>query len=69
MNEEEKHSSILKLSSIGRRTAGMYPTLKEFREALKSGRVFGDYEKRVVIIGSDNLHIEYLFVKEKADRQ
>ena len=47
----------------------MYPTLKEFRQALSAGRVFGDYERRVVIIGSDNLHIEYLFVKEEADRQ
>ena len=28
-------------------------------------RVFGDYEKRVIIISSDNLHIEYLFVREK----
>ncbi len=26
--------------------------------------VFDDYEKRVAIIGSDNQHIEYLFVRE-----
>jgi len=39
-------------------------TFRDFKNALDIGRVFGDYEKRVVIIGSDNQHIEYLFVQE-----
>ena len=69
MNKEEKHSKVLELSSIGSRTAGTYPTLKDFKDALESDRVFGDYEKRVVIIGSDDLHIEYLFVREDRNQQ
>ena len=64
MTEREKHSKILELSSIGKLTAGRYPTFKEFKEALDAERVFGDYDKRVVIISTDNLHIEYLFVRE-----
>ena len=65
MNNEEKYSRLLGLSSIGKRTSGAYPTLRDFRDALDASRVFGDYERRVVIIGSDNLHIEYLFVREE----
>ncbi len=65
MNENEKYSIILELSSVGKLTAGTYPTLKDFRDALATDRVFGDYEKRVIIISSDNRHIEYLFVREE----
>jgi hypothetical protein len=64
MDEKDKYSRILELSSIGKSTAGTYPTLKDFMSALDTDRVFGDYEKRVVIISSDNQHIEYLFVRE-----
>ena len=64
MNENEKYSKILELSSVGKRTAGNYPTFKDFRDALDTDRVFGDYEKRVIIISSDNRHVEYLFVQE-----
>ncbi len=65
MNENEKYSRILELSSVGKLTAGNYPTFKDFKDALGTDRVFGDYEKRVIIISSDNLHIEYLFVREE----
>lgn len=64
MNEEEKYSKLLELSSIGRQTAGIYPTFKEFKDALDTDRVFGDYEKRIVIISTDNQRVEYLFVRE-----
>lgn len=65
MNEKDKYSRLLELSSVGKLTAGRYPTLKDFRNALDTNRVFGDYKKRVAIISSDNLHIEYLFVQEE----
>ena len=65
MNEQEKYSRILELSSVGKKTAGTYPTFKDFKDALDTDRVFGDYKKRVIIISSDNLHIEYIFVREK----
>ncbi len=68
MNENEKYSRILELSSVGKLTTGNYPTFRDFRNALDTDRVFGDYEKRVIIISSDNLHIEYLFVREKDDK-
>ena len=64
MDEKDKYSRLLELSSIGKSTAGTYPTFKDFIDALDTDRVFGDYEKRVVIISSDNQHIEYLFVRE-----
>ena len=64
MNENEKYSKILGLSSVGKRTAGTYPTFREFKDALDTDRVFGDYDKRVSIISSDNRHVEYLFVRE-----
>jgi len=64
VNENEKYSRILELSSVGKLTIGTYPTFKNFKDALDTDRVFGDYEKRVIIISSDNLHIEYLFVRE-----
>jgi len=69
MNKEEKYSRVLELSSIGKMTVGTYPTLQDFKDALESDRVFGDYERRVVIIGSNNLHIEYLFVKEDRNQR
>ncbi len=65
MNENEKYSRLLELSSVGKLTAETYPIFKDFKDALDTDRVFGDYEKRVVIVSSDNLHIEYLFVREK----
>ena len=64
MNENEKYSRILELSSIGKSTVGTYPTFRDFKDALDTDRVFGDHEKRVIIISSDNRHIEYLFVRE-----
>ncbi len=64
MNENEKYSRILGLSSIGKRTAGTYPTFKDFKDALDTDRVFGDYDKRAVIISSDSRDVEYLFVQE-----
>jgi hypothetical protein len=68
VNENEKYSRILELSSVGKKTAGTYPTFKDFKGALDTDRVFGDYEKRVIIISSDNRHVEYLFVREKDDK-
>ena len=64
MNEREKYSKLLELSSIGTLTTGEYPTFKEFKEALDTNRVFGDYEKRIVIISTDNQRVEYLLVRE-----
>ena len=65
MNDQEKYSRILELSSVCVATAGTYPTFKDFRDALDTDRVFGDYKKRVIIISSDNRHVEYLFVREE----
>ena len=64
MNENEKYSRILELSSVGKLTTGTYPTFRDFKDALDTDRVFGDYDKRAVIISSDSRHIEYLFVRE-----
>ena len=63
MTIEDKHARILKLSSIGKLTTGTYPTFREFKDALENNRVFGDYEKRVVIMGNDN-NIQYIFALE-----
>ena len=60
MNENEKYSRMLELSSVGNRT-GAYPTFRDFKDALDTDRVFGDYDKRVIIINSDNRHVEYLY--------
>ena len=68
MNAMCKYSRMIELSSIGKATAGTYPTFEEFKKALDTARVFGDYEKRIVIISPDNLHIEYLFVREEGVR-
>ena len=68
MNVVSKYSRMIELTSIGKATAGTYPTFEEFRIALDTARVFGDYEKRVVIISPDNLHIEYLFVREQGEQ-
>lgn len=40
MNEREKYSKLLELSSIGELTAATYPTFKEFKDALDTNRVF-----------------------------
>ena len=63
MTVEEKYSKILKLRSVGNLTAGTYPTLREFQDALENNRVFGDYEKRVVIMSNDphDHSIQYIF--------
>ena len=64
MNENEKYSMILRLSSVGNRTVGTYPTFRDFKDALDTDRVFGDYDKRTIIISSNNRHVEYLFAGE-----
>ena len=66
MNEEGRYSKLFELSSIGKLTAGTYPTFKEFKNALDTERVFGDYEKRVVIVSNEphNHHIQYILVRE-----
>jgi len=66
MSAREKYFKILELSSVGKSTAGTYPTFKEFRDALDSGRVYGDYDKRVVIVSNNprSQYIQYIFVRE-----
>jgi len=64
VNENEKYSRMLGLSSVGNQTAGTYPTFRDFKDALDTDRVFGDYDKRVIIINNDNRHVEYLFAGE-----
>ena len=68
MGAMAKYSKMTDMASIGKATAGMYPTFEEFRKALETDRVFGDYEMRIVIISPDNLHIDYLFVREHSNQ-
>ena len=65
MTDREKYAIVLEMSSIGRSTAGTYPTFQEFRDALRNERVYGDYDRRVVIVSNNpGNHIQYIFVRE-----
>lgn len=63
MTIKDKYEKIITMRSIATFTAGKYPTLKEFRKALREGRVCGYYDRKIVIV-SNNLNDNYTFVRE-----
>lgn len=50
LNASEKYQRLHIMKSVGQFTRYEYPTLAEFKRALRENRVAGDYNKKIVIV-------------------